>query len=352
LLLQDASTLLIFALVTLIVLAVVLRLCGQQPVEALGALLRGAFGNPVARAMTAARAAVLTFYALGIVFSFRAGTLNIGAEGQSRFAAAAATALGTGWASGMLGSLGVAGIFVVLIGGALAGALWSAIAGWLRQWRGVPEVISTLMLNFIAIELVKYFLTRPALLQGPTVEMKSAGLAAGLQLAGWETQFHPLIFAAPVAAILAHFVLFHTASGLQLRATGLNRTAAKTCGIPVERIELRVFAIAGAFAGLGGALGVLGNWHLGSVPTYPDYGFMAIAVALVANLKPLQVIPVAILFAALQVGTQSLEGSPGLSGFSHYMVYVIEGLIILGVLARGTRLFAEPAPPAAAEAGA
>lgn len=328
--------LLLLGLGTLVILALIVQLSGQDPRGALDALWRGAFGTSHGLAATASRAVILTFYALGILISFRAGTLNIGAEGQSRAGAALAAAIGTGAAGATIGSVPVLGVAFVLVAGAAVGALWSLIAGWLRQWRAVPEVISTLMLNFIAFELVRYFLSTPRLLQGPGSEHKSDYMAEALRLSGWETRFHPILLLGVIATLAAHVFLVHTPAGFALRAVGSNAKAAQTCGMAVDRIQLASFAIAGALAGFAGALGVLGLWHLSNTPTYPDYGFMAIAVALVADLKPLRVLPVAVIFAGLDVGAKSMQGS---AGVSYWVVHLIEGLIILAILIRGVHVF-------------
>jgi len=334
---HDGVWLVLLVLGTLVTLALIIRLSGQDPRVALDALWRGAFGSRSGLAATATRAMILALYALGIVISFRAGMLNIGAEGQSRVGAALAAIVATGVFGIWTARLSVAGIVVVLLAGMAAGAFWSLLAGWLRQWRVVPEVISTLMLNFVALELVKYFLSTPAILRSAkSSEYKSDYIAEPLRLANWETSFHPVLLLGIAAAVASHLFLFHTRSGFALRAVGLNAIAARTCGIANERVQLASFVLSGALAGFGGALGVLGLWHLSSTPTYADYGFMAIAVALVADLKPLRVLPVAIVFAGLEVGAKSMQGS---AGVSYWVVHIIEGLIILAILVRGVQVF-------------
>lgn len=348
---HDLLWLVILMLGTLVLLALVIRICGQDPVAALGALWRGAFGSTNALAATASRAVVLIFYALGIVASFRAGLLNIGAEGQSRVGAALAAALGTGAVGLQMSNLGPLGILMLLVAGATAGACWSLIAGALRQWRGVPEVISTLMLNFAALLLVRYLVSSPELLRGASIFQQSDLLPQGLQFSGWgRTEFNAGIFFAVPIVLVFHGLLFHTPFGFALRASGLNPVAAKTNGIAVSRLQLQTFAIAGALAGFAGALSLLTRWRLDADPAYPDYGYMAIAVALVANLKPLQVLPSAILFAGLEVGAKSMQGS---AGVSHWVVYLVEGVIILAILIRGVQVFRKKGEPAtAAEAAA
>ncbi|HYF50622.1 MAG TPA: ABC transporter permease [Planctomycetota bacterium] len=319
----------------------------QNSLHALSVLWNGAFGSLDALASTTARALILILYALGITLSFRAGLLNIGAEGQSRIGACLAAAVALSSLPG-LESLGVLGVVFVLLAGAFAGALWSLIPGLLREWRGVPEVISTLMLNFVALLFARYLVSSPDLLRGQTIFQQSDPIADALQLKRWDlTDFHSAVWLAIPAVLLAHLVLFHTRFGFQLRATGLNQTAAEASGIDTRRISLRTFAIAGALAGLAGAISLLARGRLEADPAYPDYGYMAIAVALMANLKPLYVFPAAIVFAGLEVGTRAMEIN---AGVSHDVVYAIEGVIILAILIRGVQVLRKRASTEASAA--
>jgi simple sugar transport system permease protein len=336
--------------VTLLVLALAIQVSGNASGEAFASFWRGAFGTPTALSATAARSTILALYALGIALSFRAGIINIGAEGQSRIGAILAAALGTGMAAKMLSAAPLLGIPAILIAGAIAGCAWSLLAGALRYWRGVPEVISTLMLNLIALLLARYLLSGPEFLRGETSNQQSDPIAESLQLPGWQmTEFHSGIFLILPAVLLCQLYLFHMRGGFSIRAIGLNPIAAETCGIRAVPVGLHTFALTGALAGLAGAMGILARGRLDSDPTYPDYGFMAIAVALVAELKPLWILPSAILFAGLEVGTRGMERN---AGVSHEVVYLIEGLIILAVLVRkrtGTVDVSTSAATAAAE---
>ena len=297
-------------------------------------LWRGAFGSVEALSSTAVRATILIFFALGIVLSFRAGIFNIGAEGQSRVGALAAAGLAATAAGPHIAALGALGMLLILICGAAAGALWSLLAGLMRRFRGAPDVISTLMLNFIALSLGLYLLsTKTFLREARGVISQSDAIPDALRFQTWgATQFHSGVLLTIPALLICHFYLFHTPGGMALRAVGLSPSAAKACGIPVAAVELRTFALAGALAGFAGAMGVLVRNRLDKTP-YPasDYGFMAIAVALVADLNPLWVLPTAMLFAGLEVGSASMERN---AGVSREVVYLIEGLIILAVLVR------------------
>jgi simple sugar transport system permease protein len=169
-------------------------------------------------------------------------------------------------------------------------------------------------------------------LRGATIFQQSDPLPEPLQLSGWSTtEFHSGILLIFPAVLLCHLYLFHMRGGFAIRAIGANPVAAEVCGIKSRTTGLITFALAGALAGLGGAMGILARGRLDADPTYPDYGFMAIAVALVADLRPLRILPSAILFAGLEVGTRAMERN---AGVSHEVVYLIEGLIILAVLVR------------------
>jgi ABC-type uncharacterized transport system permease subunit len=221
---------------------------------------------------------------------------------------------------------------LLLLAGALAGALWSLIAGAMKRWRGVSEVVATLMLNFAALQLVRYFVSSHAWLQGRDTDLQQNELPAALQFAGWHgTDFHWGVLLALPAALIAHVFIFHTAGGMRLRAMGFNRSAARACGVGCDALTLKVFGASGALAGLAGALGVMAVGKLSTDPPYSDFGYMAVSVALVAELKPLTIIVVALLFAAMDVGSGSMEAA---AGIPHWIVYVLNGLMILAMLAR------------------
>lgn len=349
---SGAIWLLLLALGTLTLLAVVVRFCGQDPVVALQALFKGAFGSGSAWAATLSRAAVLVLYALGVLISFRAGVLNIGAEGQSRVGSALACAGVFSVLGASLTSLPWLGIPILLLLGALAGSLWSLLAGVLRWWRGVPEVIGTLMLNLSGLLLVRYLVSTPGFLREASSYPRSPPIPDSLQLGGWfDTEFHTGVFLVLPIVALAHAWLFHTVGGFQLRATGLNPIASRACGISVDRIQLRAFAISGALAGLAGAISLLARGRLDQEPAFPDFGYMAIAVALVANLRPLYVLPAALFFAGLDVGAKAMQAT---AGVSYWIVYLVEGVLILAILVRGVDVFRKrsDAPASAAEAAA
>ena len=318
-----------------VLLALIVKLCGADPQAAFAALFRGAFGSAVAWGDTLKRTAVLAFLGLAVALSFRAGLFNIGADGQFIVGAMAAAALGVRILPAEVpGFLGVGALCFV---GALAGAGWSLVAGIWKRWRGVSEVIVSLMLNFLALVLLKYLVGYPELLRDPaSIEKRSALFPLGAQLPGWgETSFHAGIFLVVPVVLALHALVFHMRAGLSLRATGLNPIAARACGIPVERVRLLVFGASGALAGWAGAMAVMADGRLTQNPPFPEYGFMALAVALVAGLYPLAVLPAAFGFAALEAGAKAMERSANVPSD---VVYLVEGVVILALLSRNLRL--------------
>jgi general nucleoside transport system permease protein len=321
-----ASLALTAALIALILLAL-----GASPLLVFGALWEGAFGNWLAATDTLVKATPLVFTGLAVSIAFRGALWNIGAEGQLLVGALVATALGIaldGWPRPLA-------VGLVLAGGALGGAMWSATCGWLRERRAVSEVIGTIMLNFVAVQLLSYAVHGP-LMEPSRSYPKSAPIARAAEL--WT--FTPpsrlnagMILAIALAAV-SWLWLFHSRSGFELRAMGRNRRVAGFFGIPVARLGIAAMALSGALAGLGGAVQVSAITHRLYESFSPGWGYEAIAVALVARLNPLGVILTALLFGALDNGSQAMQRSHGVSP---ELVQVIQGVAILILLAFDTR---------------
>lgn len=318
---------------TVAVLALAILLLGQDPLNAFEVFVDGALRWPSGLGASLARGAILLCYALGVALSFRAGIVNIGAEGQSRIGSAAAVAATLGAPGAFFSAHTALGIPALLLCGAAGGAAWSLIAGLLKRWRGVSEVVSTLMLNFAAMPLVKFLISRHEWLQGDTNFLKR-DLPDALQLRGWGgTEFHAWVWPVLLLALAAHYFLFRTKPGMQLRAMGHNRQAARACGVRIEKLELSVFALSGALAGLAGAMSVMAAGVLEAQPPFPDYGYLSISVALVGALSPLWIVPAAILFAAMGVGAAAMEER---ARVPHWVVFVLHGLLILAILVRSS----------------
>ena len=311
----------------LLVLALGLELAGYDSSAALGALWSGAFGSWYAlTSATLVRAVPLILIGLGLALAFRAGAFNIGGEGQFYAGAIAATWIGLGVGS-LPGPLGVA---AVLSGAVLAGALWVTIPVLLRVRYGVLEVISTLLLNFVAEALTSL------LVQGPLQERQRIypqsdpiAEAARLPLLPG-TRLHAGLLLALAGALLLHWILGRTLWGFRLRAVGLGPRAAEIAGrIDSRRMAAVALALSGAIAGLAGGVEVTGVSYALFQNLSPGYGFTAIAVALLGRLHPLGVFLAGLLFGALEAGAGAMQREAGVPAVA---VYLVEAVVILAVL--------------------
>jgi simple sugar transport system permease protein len=216
-----------------------------------------------------------------------------------------------------------------------AGAAWGGIAAFFKVRRNVPEVIATIMLNFLAINLVS------ALIHGPLMEKaraypESQQLPDTLVLARLlpPTRLHSGLFIALAAAVVMGIWLFRTVHGYRVRVTGQNARAAEAAGFNVPRIIWDVFLFSGALAGIGGAVELMGVTGTLSDSFSPGWGYTAIAVALLGDLQPVGVILAALLFGALDAGASAMEAQ---AGVSHVVVQVVQGVIIFFVAVRAAK---------------
>ena len=305
-------------------LAALLALGGYDVPAALAALWRGSFGSSYAFfSATLVRATPLLLAGLAIAVAFRAGVWNIGAEGQLLAGATAAMAVAA------LPIPGVLRLTLALLLAALAGGAWALPAAMLRR-RGVLEVISTIMLNFVALNLVGYLVRGP--LQEPTHAYPQSvtidAVARLPRVAG--TRFHLGVLVALVAALTLAAVMRRSAWGFRVRALGANARAAASSGmINAPRVALEAFLISGALAGLAGGIEVTGVTYALYEGLSPGYGYTAIAVALLARLDPLLVVPSALLFGALEAGATAMQRDAGVPAA---FVTVVEGSLVLLVL--------------------
>jgi general nucleoside transport system permease protein len=312
------------AVAALALLTMLLALGGYDVPAALTALWRGSFGSSYAFfSATLVRATPLLLAGLAVALAFRAGVWNIGAEGQLLAGATAAIA------GASLPLPGAVRLTLALVLAALAGGAWALPAAVLRR-RGVLEVISTIMLNFIALNLVGYLVRGP--LQEPThayPQSRTIDIAARLpRVPG--TRLHLGVGIAFAAAIALGIVMRTSAWGFRVRATGANPRAAASAGrIDVPRVALEVFLVSGALAGLAGGIEATGVTYALYEGLSPGYGYTAIAVALLARLDPLLVAPSALLFGALEAGASAMQRDAGVPAA---FVTVVEGSLILLVL--------------------
>ena len=308
----------------LALLALLLAAGGYDVADAFAALWRGSLGSSYAFfSATLVRATPLLLAGLAVAIAFRAGVWNIGAEGQ--LLAGATAAIG----AVALPGPGVLRLALALLLAALAGGAWALPAALLRK-RGVLEVISTIMLNFVALNLVGWLVRGP--LQEPThAYPQSATIAESARLPRIPgTRLHLGVAIAIVAALLLALVMRRSAWGFRVRAVGANPRAAASAGlIDVQRTALAAFLLSGALAGLAGGIEATGVTYALYEGLSPGYGYTAIAVALLARLDPLLVVPSAILFGGLEAGATAMQRDAGVPAS---FVTVVEGSLVLLVL--------------------
>jgi simple sugar transport system permease protein len=314
-------------LLVAVMMSIVMILAGSSPVDGFSALFMGTLGGPREIAETLAQTTALLFPALGICLAFRAGLFNIGAEGQLLLGGLAAGAVGAHFAGP-----GWIAVPVVLLCGFAGGALWGALAGWMKSRFNANEIISTLMLNYVALYFANYLVAGP--LKSP--------LASGAETAptlpnAWLPALLPdtrltiaLLIALAIAGIL-QFVFTRTVFGYELRALGEAPEAARRNHVNINRLTWMAMGLSGAIAGLGGATIVTGELHRFNTQLSPGYGFTAIAVALVGDLHPLWICLAALGFGILEAGGVALQAGANVPKDA---IHVIEGIIILVLAAR------------------
>jgi simple sugar transport system permease protein len=283
--------------------------------------------------MTLFYTAPLLLTGLAVAIPFRAGLFNIGAEGQLTVGALAAA-----WAAVLLPNL-ESPFLAFLWASSLAftvGGVWGAIPGYLKAKRGSHEVITTIMLNFIAAGLTAYFTLytikdpessqAETLLIAPVYQLKSFEFFNGAPMGS-------LIFGLILLVVALHVWIRNSRWGYQLKAVGENERAAETYGITKQKVWVSSMFVAGGVAGLVGLVEVMGNAHRFKIGFSADYGFVGIAVALVARGNLLGILPSAFMFGLLQKGSASLDLET--EKVTRDLSYIIQGLIILGVAAEG-----------------
>jgi general nucleoside transport system permease protein len=311
----------------LIVLATGLSAAGYDAGPALLALWSGAFGSWYAfTSATLVRAVPLIIIGLGIALSFRGGALNIGAEGQFYAGAIAAT-----WVALHVASRPQAvAITALLAAAALAGALWVALPVWLKLRFGVIEVISTLLLVFVAELMVSLMVQGPLQERGHIYPQSDAiPEVARLPLLG-ASRLHGGFLLAIVLALILWFFFSRTLWGFRLRAVGAGPRAAEVSGqVDSGRVGAMALFLSGAIAGLAGGVEVSGVSYALYQNLSPGYGFTGIAVALLAGLHPAGVVLTGVLFGALEAGAGAMQRDAGVPAVA---VYVVEAAVIVVAL--------------------
>jgi simple sugar transport system permease protein len=325
----------VLAVITaLVVGALLIVVAGGNPLAAYMGLFQGAFGSARALAETTVWATPYIFAGLAVALAFHGGLFNIGAEGQLAFGAVASAWVGYKLPE-LLGMDLPALVHVPLTVGAgmLAGGLWGAIPGWLKARTGAHEVINTIMMNYIALNLTSF------LLNGPMRDPNPNNVSARTPLIAPSARV-PVIFEglrlhwgfvlALVAAAIVWWMLQKTTLGFDIRTTGANPDAARYAGVNVRRTIVVTMLLSGLLAGLAGAIEVTALNYRHELGFSVGYGFDAIAIALLGKTNPFGVVIAALLFGAMRNGAARMQF---LTQIPVDVISVIQGLILLFVAA-------------------
>jgi simple sugar transport system permease protein len=304
------------------------------PRAAYGALVRGAFGDTDAWAGTLARTTPLLLTGAAVAVALTAGLINIGAEGQMAVGGLAAVTVGFG-----LKDLPAPLLLPLALGvGALGGGLWAVGPALLRVRRGAHEVITAILLNYVAQNVTRYLVAGP--LRDPTGQApQTPEVGATLVRIAGTTPLHAGLPIAVGLVLLLAFAVRRSVAGYELRFVGAGSDAAQAAGIATDRVRVRAFVLSGALAGLAGAVTLLGAVPFRRFPADfygVGYGFDGLAIALLAGAAAgrsafLGVLPTALLFGALGAGAEAMAFE---TGTPKQLVQVIEAILIVAVAAR------------------
>lgn len=320
--------------VSLLLSLLLIAISGRSVPDAIEAFLDGAFGTAFAFGASVNRAVALAMVGFGFILAFRANLTNVGGEGQIAVGGIAATAVALhGHVDGL--PLGLA-VLLPILAGTLAGAVWGGIGGLLKVRFGTNEVISTLLLGFIALLMVYWSVQSTALLRQP--QTSSATLPESLpipvvtRLPGLtpdpESPLHIGLIICLLAAIVTALVLQRSTFGLRLRAIGLNELAARRAGMPGGLLLVVALALAGGFGGLAGAIMLQGEQYYLKTGFSSGYGFDGLVVGLLSRGSAAGVLAGALFFGFLRSGGISMEI---MAGVPAALTLVIQGLIVITV---------------------
>jgi general nucleoside transport system permease protein len=308
---------------------VVLLLAGAPPLEAYKNILLGAFGSFKKFSDVLVAWVPLVVVTTGLLVTFTAGLWNIGIEGQITLGA-----IFTTWVLRLLqGSSLPPGLIIIIsiLVGMLGGALWASIVGALKTYGGVNEIFGGLGMNFVATALTIYLIFGPWKRPGvgsmsgtvPFDESLWLPMVPGLRLSIWA------VLIAIVALVVIYFLLQGTYFGLRLKSVGKNMRSSFTLGIPTGRYMMSAFLICGALAGLAGAIQVTAVYHRLIPSISSGYGFLGLLLAMLINYRAIWVIPVALFFAALNIGSIQL---PIILKLDSTLSGVLQGALVLSVI--------------------
>ncbi|MEG0215600.1 MAG: ABC transporter permease [Hungatella sp.] len=328
--LKEISFPLASILVALILGAMIMSAMGYDVGKAYMSLLKGAFGSKNSIAETLIQTTPLIFTALSYAIALRCGLINLGAEGQLYIGAICGSIAG----AHIQGLPPVLHIVLVLFCGFLGGALWGLIVAVLKMRFGASELITTIMLNYIAMEIVSYCVTNAPfkdMTPGAAPRMPSVVEAVKLPIILSQTRLHAGILLALLAVAVYYIFMWKTTRGYEMRVIGQNPNAGRYSGMNIPVNSLLAMFIAGGFAGLGGIINIIGLQYFLTEGFSNNFGFSGVAVALLGGCHPIGIVISGILFGALNAGgvkMQLLAKVPSAS------IYMIQGMIIIFAVSR------------------
>jgi simple sugar transport system permease protein len=325
----------VYAVVLALLCAIpLLAAASIDPFEAIRVMIDSAVGSPIAIGNSITDATPLLFTALAVAICFRAGVYNIGGEGQLYVGALAGSAVAIyvhGLPSWLL-------ITCAFLASAAAGALWGLLPALAKVYRGTNEILSTLLLNFVAIYIVAYFVARRyGPMHGEGVTFAGSEFiqpAAHLPSILPDAQASSAFVLALALALATAFAISRTTTGFQLRAAGLNPVAARYAGHADKSLVIGTMVVSGAIAGLAGTASVLFETFLlaGALSPPPGWGYVGITVALLGGLRPLPIVLAALFFGALQAGAEGMQLATNTPAS---IAGIIQAIVIVLVLAGG-----------------
>ena len=317
---------LIAIFIALLVGAIVLLASGFSPIQAYGSLIIGAFGNINGIGQTLSQATPIVFTALAFLFAFKAGLFNIGAEGQLLIGALAAAVVGIS----LNGLPSIVHIPLALLAGAFFGGLWALIPALLKTELGANEVITTMMLTYVATYFTGYLVNDIFKEPGWVAQTPPIAASAELPRILLPTQLSASLIIGIILVALTFYTLKRTVLGYEIRAIGLNPLAAESGGINVKKGLIIALVVSGALAGLGGAGEILGVHRRYIDGFSPGYGWDGLAVALIGGLDPIGAFLASLLFGILRSGGMTMNR---VTGVPIDIITILQALIILFVAA-------------------
>ncbi|RKX43806.1 MAG: ABC transporter permease [Thermotogae bacterium] len=313
--------------IALLLASLVILFIGQNPITAYQALIRGAFGSKLSLATTIVKTTPLILTGLAVGFAFRAGLFNIGAEGQMIMGALVATTVGINMGS----TPAVIAIPLTMLAGMAAGAGYAAIIGFLKAKTGAHEVVSSIMLNWIAEYFATYMVTVPLAVGMGTPKSPEIAPSAKLPplLTVQATELTSGILIAILAAFVMYIILEKTTKGYEIKATGFNPYAAEYGGIKISQNIILAMAVSGALAGLAGSLEVMGVHHRFLGTLSGGKGFDGISIALIGQNHPIGIIFAALLMGSLRTGSNEMQ----FVGVPKHIIIIVQGIVIFLVAA-------------------